>query len=308
MQQSFQVGTPKWGTALGGMTNSVMGAPAHAIRAMILGRPKVGKSTFLQTNPDAFIFNFDVSPTVTNGPAPATIWPGVSNEGQPIEFDGKPFIFHYKEVLRKIMVLKELAAKGQARPKTIVFDTITVWIKLLREYVTQNSVVLGLTKDEVKEFRHLDGRSAHDLVNNLIRNTILELHACGYGVYVVGHIANAKIALADDITSYIPELKGVSDGLWASLQGHLDLIAAFESTVQLVKEPVYSTSNPGIKTGERTVSVSKRQIVLNSPAYAGLCGKRVRTLPDAIPLEADTAWADFEKVYNNALAQQKGLV
>ncbi len=150
--------------------------------------------------------------------------------------------------------------------------------------------------------------SAHDLVNNLIRNTILELHACGYGVYVVGHIANAKIALADDITSYIPELKGVSDGLWASLQGHLDLIAAFESTVQLVKEPVYSTSNPGIKTGERTVSVSKRQIVLNSPAYAGLCGKRVRTLPDAIPLEADTAWADFEKVYNNALAQQKGLV
>lgn len=304
--QTLERGSPlaaRYGR-LGGLTGKMDVYPGRTT-AFIVGLPGEGKSAFLQSNPNAYIFNLDLSGTTSSTPK-AALFPGVNLEGQPVSTSGS-VVLTYQTILEKIAILHEMAAKNEPRPQTVVFDSLASWINLVRAYITENSVALGISANPVTEWRHLNGMSAYDTLYDMIVNTILSLQRSGYGVYVVGHIVNARVPVGEDRHKTKPELT-ITDNFWKRLYPIFGLVlyvyadyVPVERT-RIIKQPVRGGGTQDIPIRE-TVTERRFFASVTKQDYTGLTKSRPR-LPDVIPLPSDDAWASFEKIYNDAMSVQ----
>jgi len=291
---------------LGGYTGHMI-APPERIKALILGLPGSGKSAFLQSHPGAYIFNFDLSSTVTPDPK-ATLWPGIDPKtGRPINESGSPIVLGWPAVQEKIALLKELAAADQPRPETVVFDSLSAWAQLLISWVPGAAVSLFLRspdKGPVDNFRALEGKAAWDAIYSIIYSTIVDLANAGYGVYVVGHVVQTKVPIGEDqFTSELDFAGG--PGLWKRIFPLFELSAVVNTTPgtrDYTKTDTIANRDGTTRTITRRVSEPCKNFTLtySMPNLSAISKSRV-PIGD-IRLPEQDAWAAYAKAYNEARA------
>lgn len=288
----------KYGNELGGHTGKMV-APPGKISAFIVGLPGEGKSHLLQSNPAAYIFNLDSSSTVCPDPQ-ALMFPGVDPEtGRLVGDGGKDVVLTWDLVQEKVAVLKRLAVEGKPRPDTVVFDSLTAGVRLLKSWIPANARKLGIASEPKSEWKDLHGPAAWDLLYDTLVNIFKDLRNHGYGVFVIGHVVNAKIPLGENQYAYKFELT-ITDGFWKRLYDMFELSAVvYVEDGEEEKTTEVKTSVRGVeKTEVRKVKVRARKhyLAVQKLDLAGIVKTRVK-LPDRIELPETGAWAAFEKVY-----------
>ena len=186
-----------------GFTGVKMVHPPERLFGLICGLPGEGKSQFIHSHPDAWVCNMDC--TSTMGDVQATIWPGIAATGLPIDVNGEPLMMTWEAVQAKVDLLCQMAKTNQPRPATVFFDSLGTWIPLLKDWITRSN--------DKKDWRDMDGRRSWDQLYDMVIDTCLTLRRCGYGVYIVCHVVNAKIPLGDDKYVFKPELT-ITDGFY----------------------------------------------------------------------------------------------
>jgi len=303
MTQLAHGATPqsKW-AGLGGFSGKQILDPARMC-AFVFGLPGSGKSAFLQSNPDAWINNFDGSSTTAADPV-ATLWPGVSPESSMfIGDDGKPMVLSWEKVIEKDKLLLSLATNDKPRPITVVDDSLSTQLTLVRDFVTRKAQALGISRDPVSSWREGHGPAAWDAVYEIITNRIQAFKNAGYGVWVVGHMALEKIPIGENLFTQAFGFT-FGDGLWKRLFPLFELSAAVVATDTTEEE-----SKPEIvevrgekKTFIRKVQVPVRRchIVTKRPDLKGMT--KARTDFDQFLLPKTGAWAAFAEAYRSASA------
>lgn len=291
---------------LGGYTGHMI-APPERIKALIMGLPGSGKSAFLQSHPDAFIFNLDISSTVTPNPR-ATLWPGLdSTTGQPINDAGAPTTLTWTGIAEKIAILKELAATNQPRPSTIVFDSLSAWTALLFNWIPANAVPLYLRSPEkgpTDNWRALEGKAAWTALYDIICNTINDLASAGYGVYVVAHVVQTRVPLGDDQFTTEVDFAGGA-GLWKRIFPLFELSAVLTTdtgTREITRLDTVKNRDGSTREITRRTSESYKafKLTYSLPQLAAISKSRV-DIGEIILPEHD-AWTHFASVYNKARA------
>lgn len=292
--QTLEVGRPLQSSfgKLGGRVGHAI-APLQRIRALFVGYPGCGKSCLIQSHPKAFIENIDCSSTTTYTPK-AAIWPFIDPAtGTPCDDDGSPCILTWEKIEAKHAILKEMAkANDPNRPETIVIDSVTGLLPLLRDYLTRKA---GKTA-----FKELHGPTAYDDMYSILVNTLVELHAYGYGVFLIAHVMDYSVTVDDKGgTKQIPDIN-FTEGLANRLYDKLELIALVEKRTAIVKKQDPRYPNDPRKTIDETVEVPYLTRSPSAPTLARYIKSRVPFNPIQLP-QAD-AWATVEAEYNRARA------
>lgn len=231
-------------------------APLDLSKGFIFGLPNCGKSALVQSIPDAYVFNLDKS-SVTTGNAQATVWPLPDPETGRLMTDGP---FNWEQCDRHIKTLYELAKANKPRPKTIVFDSLTTMIQLLRDHAGTHAAALSLGMGPT--FRDLDGRRAWDWVYDTILSTLNGLHSVGYGVIYTGHMTNAVIQIDDNKNTIRPQFT-ITDNLWARLSPHFDYCTVLQKKIETITDvtPIEK------KVGNRTVTIDQKNTRTEARVY-----------------------------------------
>ena len=292
--------TPKW-AKLGGYTGPMVKHPAR-ITAFLLGLPGEGKSAFLQSCPDAFILNLDKTSTTTPE-VKASIWPGVNSDGEAINSEGNSFVLTCDHVNQKLAVLRELANNDEPRPKLIVFDSLTEWVRLLRNWVPRNALSLGIHGSNTENWRELHGPAAWDELYGIVVETIADLANHGYGVYLVGHMVNETIPLGDDRYAFRPGLT-ITPKFWKRLYDMFEMVGYVYreevTKVEEVEEKVTIRGEEKLKKRRVSNSSKKYFFTADKKDFEGLLKQRVE-LPDQIELPHAGGWEAFERAYVQAM-------
>lgn len=274
-----------------GFTGKKMAHPPGQLLGLLVGMPGTGKSSFIQSNPNAFIINTDGTST-TNPTPQACMWPGVTKEGQPMDVGGSKMVLTWEEILNKKNQLINLAENNCERPQTVILDSLGPAIQIMKDYVTK--------KMGKEEWKQLDGRRAWDDVYDGLVRFSLDLRRNGYGFFYICHLVNAKIPLGDDRYTIRPELT-ITDNFYKRLFPMFELVAAFESDWIMESKQVQMKGiggKPGPMKTE-TTKVQKYFMTVNDEALAGITKCRVK-LPDQIELPQESAWTSFEGQYISA--------
>ena len=274
-----------------GFSATKMVAPPGKLFGLFVGMPGVGKSCFIQSNPNAFIINTDLSSTTTEEPR-ACIWPGMGPDGTPCEPSGSgtsPLVLTWDAILKKKEQLISMSKSGVDRPETVIIDSLQPALALVKDWVTKKA-----GKDNWKD---LDGRRAWDDVYEQLLRFALDLRQHGYGFYYVCHLVNAKIPLGDDRYVIRPELT-ITDNFYKRLFPLFELVAAFESEIISKTEMVQMKNKDGSPGPKRPKSVKKKThyITVNDESLAGITKCRV-VLPDRFELPPTDSWSVFEEAY-----------
>ena len=276
-----------------GFSGQKMIHPPGQLLGLLVGMPGTGKSSFMQSNPDAFIINTDGTST-TNPTPEACMWPGVTSEGQPMDVNGQSMVLTWDEIIKKKEQLIKMSGSNTQRPQTVILDSLGPSIQLMKDHVTK--------KAGRENWKDLDGRRAWDDVYDGLLRFSLDLRRYGYGFYYVCHLVNAKIPIGDDRYTFRPELT-ITDSFYKRLFPMFELVAAFESDWVTESKQIQMPGvggKPGPKRTE-TIKSQKYYMTINDEALAGITKCRV-DLPDRIELPQKSAWASFEEQY---IAAQK---
>lgn len=296
---SGQVPVKKYSRLGGSVGRGVL--PPSKITAFLFGLPGEGKSFLIQSCPDMFIQNMDCSSTTPRNPK-AQIYPEIRN-GQVFLGEGVKEVYDYDHVVAQKKILLEMSqTKDPNRPLAVGYDSLSAWIRMACHWTVKHAVAFGLSKEPVDNWRQLNGMSAWDLVYNEIVDTITDLRNAGYGVYVIGHVVNARIPLGEDLFTVVPELT-ITDNFWKRLYSVFELSALVcksqktvtRETTETIKVRDQVITRPKVETAqedEYTLTVSKADL-------AGLAKSRVLKSPIVLPKEG--TWEAFEKAYSEAI-------
>ena len=276
-----------------GFTGVRMIHPPEKLFGLICGLPGEGKSQFIHSHPDSWVCNMDCTSSL--GDPQATIWPGISSQGQAIDVTGDPLVVTWEAVQAKVDLLCSLAKNNQPRPATVFFDSLGTWIPLLKDWITRSN--------DKKDWREMDGRRSWDQLYDMVIDTCLTLRRYGYGVYIVCHVVNAKIPLGDDKYVFKPELT-ITDGFYKRLYPLFELVAAIST--EWVTEQREISQPPIVKDGKTVVLkpkvvTEKRKRYLfsvDSETLSGITKHRVK-MPSEFELPEANGWAEFVRNYTN---------
>lgn len=291
--------TSKYGR-LGGQTRRAI-APPHKSIAFFFGLPGEGKSALMQSVPNSFLFNLDGSSTVSSSPR-AEMWPlPSSSTGQLEDGSGQPIVLTHDLIMEKVAILKDLAKTNQPRPDTVIFDSLSTWLRLLIEWVPANAVKLGIRSPNdgpATSFRQLHGPAAWDCVYEAVVQTIADLKAHGYGVFLVGHVVRNTVPIGENLNTFTMDFT-TGPGFWKRFFPLVELSVAICARLS-VREVVLE--QPQTVRGE-TRMVSRRQpisekiveAISTREDLAGMAKTRVNLPP--IPLNPSDPWESFHTAY-----------
>lgn len=280
-----------WSADLG-FANSTFRYPLDQCFGILAGMQNTGKSFIFQRVEDAFIFNLDLSSTVTS-PAPATIWPGLSPDGGPINVDKKPLNLDHQAVETVIAKLVFLAEKNLPRPKMVVFDTLNTFLRLVRAHVIATS---GKARWE-----DLHGPAAYDKLYETIVECCMRLRRAGYGVWLLVHLSRSLVELTETTKQEVWEL-AIPPGLYQRLSALVEWTIPLVTTksIELRKE-TFTPTGPGGKplppqTKETAHTITKRVLALADPKFANVLKVRApQPMPDIDITNSPNPWETLKQ-------------
>ena len=278
-----------------GFSGQRMKYPLNSMFGMVVGEQNTGKSYLFQSNPDAFILNLDLSSTVVPECA-ATIWPGINEDGRPVDVDNTPIVLDWDKILNKRDQLIHLAKTNESRPKCVVFDTITPIVRMLKPWIASQS---GKEK-----FSQCHGPAAYDSLYDQIVQIAADLRKYGYGVWFIAHLSKEIIEVSEE-TSKRELTVNLSGGLTRRLTPAVEMIAPIccdVVTEMIPRTKIIKMSNGKEveKTFHETVTSLKRKIAFNDPRFASLIRTRTVHRMADINLNCSNPWSEFETAFNNA--------
>ncbi len=259
---------------------------------MLVGIPGCGKSCILQSNPDAFIFNLDMSPTVTN--LQATMWPGIGRDGRLIDGTGGSTECTWDEVRRRVDILHDMAAKNKPRPTLICFDSLAGMFRVTRPWLAKK-----FKKEEWKDLGQTGWTEMYDVITAMP----FELRASGYGVAYTCHLTKQYIQLSQEITEVVPELT-VTGNFFKQLHPIFDLVAPVK--VKLIETRTKSMKDLKNSKGEVVDRTEIEEVKFgpvhcidfSDPFLAGIT--KNRNITGTIPFDRENGWAKLEEAYKTA--------
>jgi hypothetical protein len=283
---------------------------------LVIAKKQAGKTSLFLDNEAALIINADGSSapiSSATSPVPkAQFWPGRNRAGQFVDPQGKPMVISGAKIMELKDRLIDAAVNNKPRPRQLVFDSITTMIGLFKDYILEQSVSLGITKDTKENWKNMDGRSAYDVLYDILISISVELWQHGYGVVWVVHLSEVhdKILLADgrELTRDRSVLS-ISESLLRRASPYFELI------IHMEKKREESTDNtPEVReiNGKkvnipRSKSVSRDVRVLyfkgdpasSEPQFA-LPASRV-PMPDKLVISSEgRSWQELKSVYDQA--------
>lgn len=282
---------------LGGTSGAPILVPPERMKAIILGFPNHGKSDFLWSNPNAFIFNLDQS-SMKSAPK-AQVWPYSTANGV-ITGDGStPLNLTFKAILDKIEILKELARTNQPRPETIVIDSVGALIPLMQRWIIE--------KAGKSDWKQVDGRAGWGEIYDWLSNSLLyELHSLGYGVWLTGHLYEREIKISDEITERRVDIN-LSDALYDQR-----FIAQFEFAGVCEKVPTpLKVQDPRFPNDpKRTIDKMGYRVQLTDVTSHTALNRGLKCrvdLPGPITLPRGNGWSVFREEYLRAASTPIGV-
>jgi len=271
---------------LGGISGVSLVSHPKRIMAFIAGFPGCGKSVFLSSNPEGFLFNLDKSSF--KDPPQAVIWPFFNAAGV-LTGDGvSPLNLTYEEVLKQIATLKQLAANNQPRPSTLIFDSLSALIPMMQSWLVR--------KMGKESWGQIDGRMGWGIIYDTIAALLNDLHTAGYGVIFTAHLVETKIKRSEEFTEILTEIN-VSDALFNHrLLALFEFVAVCEKQKQIVVEP-----DPRFPQKNRTVE--KDRVVLTDVTPHTSLNKELKCRVDLkgpITLPRTGGWSAFCEAYLSA--------
>ena len=278
--------------------------PPEGLCALILGMSNSGKSYFLQSCQNTFVFNLDLSSTVYPG-CPANIWPGLDEGGRPIDPVHGIITLDWPRILEKKATLLSMAAdQWPKRPRTVAIDSTNSALRLVVPYVCENAPSLGLGSAVVnlKQIAHGGG---WDACYTQIINLVTDLRNAGYGVYLTLHLVNKIIQTEDQPTKEFIDVT-ITDNFWSRLFPIFELIGAVFSRREVISTPIPRTTPDGKPlppTYDKQV-VKKRYLIVDpGPQTDTTLHRLVKpriAMPGEIELPAKDPWGTFTKTYMEA--------
>lgn len=278
-----------------GFSGQRMQYPLNSMFGMVVGEQNTGKSYLFQSNKDAFILNLDLSSTVVPECA-ATIWPGINEDGRPVDVDNTPMVLDWDKILQKKEQLIDLAKRDLSRPKCVVFDTITPIVRMLKPWVASQ---LGKEK-----FSQCHGPAAYDRLYDEIIQIAADLRKYGYGVWFIAHLSKEIIEVSEE-TSKRELTVNLSGGLTRRLTPAVEMIAPIccDVVTEMVprKKTIKMSNGKEVeKTFHETVTSLKRKMAFDDPRFASLIRTRTVNRMTDINLNCSNPWSEFETAFNNA--------
>lgn len=198
----------------------------------MLGFGGTGKSHFLASCPNTFIFNFDLSPTTNPNPL-ATIFPFIDENGTPIDENGKFVALDWKThiIPKRDLLIKMGLDQDPSRPTTVVIDTGDTAIRLAREYAAKE-----YGKSTVEDAGQAGWTRAYSEISTLFH----DLYKVGYGVWVTGRLANEEIKNERGDIIGMRETTRASSNFFSYFEPYCDFVGKFtvEQEQVTVKIPV----------------------------------------------------------------------
>lgn len=270
--------------------------PPEKQYGLIFSFPGAGKSHFFESNPNAFIFNMDL--TSTSNPEPtATTFPVFNESGIPIDGTGQPFALKWPKILEVIDQLLRLAEQDKPRPETIVFDSLSTMIPLIKEW-TPNG--LPFPSMHGKTFQELDGKMAYDFLYNTITSTALKLRQAGYGVWILAHVFNKEIKDKNGNVIDTKVRPSISESLWNRLVPQFEVVATITKGVEMIEHEKIETV-PGRRTPRKTIT--NERVTTHTFGFSVKDLKdyyKARAYPEVV-LPAIGGWEAFRSAYLDAL-------
>ena len=291
---TFAKGEPMGFTKLG-FSGQRMHYPLNSLFGMVVGEQNTGKSYLFQSNEDAFIINLDLSSTVVPE-CKATIWPGVDEKGTPVDVGGKQIVLTWDKVLEKKKQLIELAKTDQPRPKSVILDTITPAVRLLKPYIAEK---MGRAS-----FDQAHGPAAYDKLFDEVLQFAFDLRQHGYGVWFIAHLSREYLQVNDEGAKKEELTLNLSSGMVRRLTPAVEMIAPVccDRKIKTVSEEKVIKS--GGKEIKRTVPAEKvvfeRMLAFDDPRFARIIRTRTTKRMPNIPLDSDNPWGIFEAAFNEA--------
>lgn len=285
-----------------GIANKIMVPRPSKLLGLAFGNANCGKTSLLASNPGALVINLDLSstplPSQGAAPPPAQFWPGIDENGQPIDSSGKRMKLDWAAVEKLIEDLVKASETDAPRPDMVVFDSLTA---LIYNYLHE-ATLKQFNKDSWEEGR---GDAMWEWLNQRMAWTFRTLRAAGYGVWVVGHLnrydnKNPDGSFTERIALNCPP------SFIRRFYNQFELCMGIEKGVRIVTEKISKTiSIPGRPDSIMEQNVPREiptyQIAIENPKTLALSRKRV-SLPKMIELPAQNGWAEFEKAYLAAAA------
>jgi hypothetical protein len=287
-----------------GASSGRMVSPLHSLRILLFGKGGEGKTAFVQSFENAFIINCDLSGTTSADPK-AAIWPAIDQEtGRAVSNTGAPISFNYEEIRKVIEILKDMAKKNEPRPLTVVIDSLTQLVELIKNWVVENARKLSLVGPEsnVTEFSQLMGQAAWDRVYGQVTEIMDDLKSHGYGVIMIAHVANEKKDIGDNRFVFVPTLV-MGKGLWTRLQPRFDMSASIKMESAKVKVDHEKVQNGKTIKFSEIKDVTQCVFDLEDAMFAGITKRRLSTMLTKIPLPLRGSWEVVDQAYRKAVEE-----
>lgn len=274
---------------LGGISGVSLVSHPKRIMAFIAGFPGCGKTVFLSSNPDGFLFNLDKSSF--KDPPQAVVWPFFNPQGVLTGDGHTPLILNYDEVLKQIATLRTLATTNQPRPSTVIFDSLSALIPMMQAWLVK--------KMGKESWGQIDGRMGWGMIYDSIAALLNELHTLGYGVIFTAHLVESKIKRSEELTEIVTEIN-VSDALF-----NHRLLALFEF-VGICEKQKYMAVEPDPRFPphlNKNRSVEKYRVIVTDVTPHASLNKELKCrvdLPGPVTLPRVGGWSAFCEAYLSA--------
>lgn len=268
--------------------------PLGKMFGLLVGESSSGKSFVMQSNPDAYIINVDETAAVYPN-APAVMFPVAGSDGRPMDESGNPVVMTWDHVEQKKKILCDLANDNKPRPDTVVLDTISDSLRLLKPYIAKMY--------NREKFSDVDGRLGWERLYETLIDFAVTLRRHGYGVFFVCHLARKHIPIADN--QHVEEYRiMLSDGLYARLFPMFDVVVPVMAAWRTEEKVIETVTKVGGKEVKRKVpqslKVRKHTAAFENEKLEGITKTRTLSKMVSVDLPESGPWQALEDAFDKA--------
>lgn len=278
--------------------------PGHLL-GLIVGFTSSGKSSFAQSNPDGYVYNADLSST-TNPKPSATIWPGIGEDGYPIDPVEGRIEPTWERYLAKRDLLVQMAREDvPGRPTCAFLDTLGMVLPIVKQFVVRNAVELGMNNKGASCWNDLHGPAAWDEVYTQLTEFGLSHRRAGLGFFYMLHLTTRVVQMGESLHEKVYGVN-ITDNFWSRLFPLFEIaMAVFPETVPEVGKREQRMPGGKTRTITETKEVHRRVLVTDAygqgqPELRHVVKNRVQ-IPGKVILPPSGQWPVFEKAYKDAV-------